>query len=133
MKENNIYLQLERLFKSMFRNAGFAQEQQGVLSKQIISLWITRAAIRISSEIFKETPLTESVFSEENLITNEEKTNYIYKILSQINPEQQNKILDILFEEAYSLFERMTNKFISAASEEQKNKFRKSLEEILKN
>ncbi|MEK9179597.1 MAG: hypothetical protein AAB893_03980 [Patescibacteria group bacterium] len=126
--------QVQLIFSNLFKLAGFKESEQSVMTDEILHVWLVKTTIKISNT-FLEDQISQinKLFKTADDLKKKENLNLFLDLISKMNPNQKEKVVDILFDEAFVLFERMAKKFFISATEEQKNKLKSSLETILKN
>jgi len=114
-----IQAQINKIFYELFSISGFDKNSIDDMTVEVTRIWQTKSTIKIL-ELFTN--------EEKNSLTNLDDLN---KVVSSLDEDRSAKAVEIIYDEAGNLIERMVGKFNLRSNLEQQNELARRISSIV--
>lgn len=127
------YDEVKLIFSELFDVSGFEETQKKQMVDEILNIWVARSLFRLFDLLGDEEKNRFSVILDK-LSTGEnrdqDQKDFIW-LINQLDDTRRNKAMEIIFDEAGILSERMIEKFNLKSTDQQKQEFAKRIASII--
>ncbi len=124
--------QIKSIIEELLEVSGFSDDQKVKLTDTFISMWLVKSSIKIIqllSEEAKESlekPLLKIKENPQDSVAQNE----VLQFITNLDEENMQKAIEIIYDEAGSMLEKMIQKFNLKSTDEQKELFAKKVAEV---
>ncbi len=129
----NLAKQIQTILTDLFQVAGFNSDQTKTITQKATDLWLQKSFFRLF-ELFtsdEQKALTEMAKTLAADNQNKELAERFFTLLSSLDQERHEKAMDILYDEAASIIERMLKQFNLKSTPEQQKMLSEKIAAVL--
>lgn len=128
-----LFEQIKNIFYELFKVSGFDDKQKNEMVEEILNIWLTKSFVKIHGLMTddEKKKLTILLNNFKKNTKNEQSQKELFQLMSKLDKDRNEKAIDIFYEEAGIISERMINKFNLKSTPQQKEVFAKKISPFL--
>ncbi len=124
--------QIKAVVEELFKVSGFSEDQKVKMTDAFISMWLITSSIQIIELLSEEDQelLEKPLFKIKENPQDEEAQKEIFQLITNLDEENMQKAIEIIYDVAGSMLESMIEKFNLKSTDEQKQLFAQKVADV---
>ncbi|MBP7700701.1 hypothetical protein KA111_01405 [Candidatus Woesebacteria bacterium] len=124
--------QIKAVVEELFKVSGFSEDQKVKMTDAFISMWLITSSIQIIELLSEEDQelLEKPLLKIKENPQDEEAQKEIFQLITNLDEENMQKAIEIIYDVAGSMLESMIEKFNLKSTDEQKQLFAQKVADV---